>query len=567
MKKLKRKRAKKKITIWALDTEDDSKGKVHLLNFYDGNKHYTFTSPKDAQKFMASLEGKNIIWATNLQYDLINTFVGSLYHLEIGYVGSRVISAKITDTDTIFYDTLNHWKISVEEMGNRIGLKKLDPNGNFNNIAYCQRDTEITFKFVDTMRIHYESIGCDLKATIGSTALRFFQTRYYKMQREQIFKTRELKFMLKGYFGGRTEIFYNSPVEGNIQYFDFNSLYPSVMKMPFPIIKKGMFQKTKILNLKNEGIACVRVETPSDLNVPYLPLRSSTGGLIFPLGSFKGYWTYFELREAQKIGYKITRVYNCLEFSAGTSFPFNDFVDDLYGKRNVAKAAKDELLSEAYKLLMNNLYGKYGQGNEYTKLIPHKRGMKLKKDDEILGDMVLRKEKGAYPAHTNVIWAAYVTAYGRHKLWEGMREVEKKGGLLIYCDTDSIIFESNKRIFDDSNALGALKSEGKFEYAHFKLPKLYKLVESGGKAKYRSKGVPRKHAEEFFEKGRAHFKKPYKLRETLRRNLNPKRKIKLIANFWDDTEKVTHKTYDKRIVNENGTTKPHRIGRISKEHQ
>lgn len=547
-----------------LDTEDNSKGKVDIINFYDGEKHYTFRTPKDAQKFLASLENKVDIWCTNLQYDLINTFVGALYMLEIGYVGSRIITAKIKDTQITFFDTLNHWKISVEEMGKRIGLEKLKVNGKFNDVKYCRRDTEITYNFVKTMKTHYESIGCELKATIGSTALRFFQTRYYKMQRESIFKTRDIKFMLKGYYGGRTEIFFNKPVEGNIQYFDFNSLYPSVMMNAFPILKKGSFYYTKTPDLTKEGIIYARIQTPNNLDVPYLPVRSDSGSLIFPLGSFKGHWTYFEIREAQRLGYRIIRTYLALEFNAGTSYPFESFIDDLYNKRLEAKKSKDELLSDAYKLLMNNLYGKFGQGNEYTKLIPYTKKLKLKKDDEILGDMVLRKEKGAYPVHTNVIWAAYVTAYGRHKLWEGMNEVQKRHGLLIYCDTDSIIFESEKQIFQDSNELGGLKSEGNFEYCYFKLPKLYKLIEKGGKSKYRSKGVPRAVAEEFFEKGRATFKKPYKLRETLRRNLSPKRKIKLIANFWDDTEKITTKIYDKRKVNDDGSTEPLRIGRLQK---
>lgn len=561
MKKKKITRRKKPTQIWALDTEDDSKGNVYILNFFNGEKHHTFFNQKDAQKFIASLEGKIQIWCTNLQYDLINTFQSALYHLEIGYVGSRVISAKVIETDIVFFDTLNHWKISVEEMGKRIGLEKLKANGKFNDVTYCRRDTEISWHFVNTMKKHYESIGCELKATIGSTALRFFQTKYYRMQRERLFNKRQIKFMLKGYFGGRTEIFHNNPVEGNIQYYDFNSLYPSVMKKAFPIIKKDMFGFTKTPNFQNEGIVYARVESPIDMDVPYLPVRNEHGSLIFPLGAFRGYWTYFEIREALRLGYTIKKIFNAFEFCAGCSFPFSEFIDDLYSKRLDAQKIKDILLSDAFKLLMNNLYGKFGQGNEYTKLIPHTKGVKLKPDDEIMGDMILRKEKGDYPLHTNVIWAAYVTAYGRHKLWEGMRDVQEKGGLLIYCDTDSIIFESSKRVFSDSSQLGALKSEGEFEYAYFKLPKLYKLIEKGGSTKYRSKGVPRAVAEEFFEKGKATFKRPNKLRETLRRNLNPKRKIKLIANFWDDTEKITHKTYDKRKVNKDGTTEPLRIGR------
>jgi hypothetical protein len=546
--------------LWAFDTEDNSKGKVYLINFYDGETHHTFKDQKEAVQFLMKLEGKHEFWATNLQYDLINTFGDSLHYLEIGYVGSRVISASIVDTDIRFMDTLNHWKISVAEMGSRIGLEKLNNSGNFNNEAYCRRDTEITFNFVATMRKHYESIGCELKATIGSTALKLFENRYYIRRNKRIFKKKHIEFMLKGYYGGRTEIFFNRPVEGNIQYFDFNSLYPACMLEKYPNLKENQFYFTKTPNLKHEGIVHARIKSPHNLNIPYLPVRRrDNGSLFFPLGTFTGHWTYFEIREAKKLGYEIKKIYRALEFSAGSSKPFETFVTDLYAKRLKAQSQNDTLLSDAFKLLLNNLYGKFGQGNEYTKLMPLEKNQKLNPGDTVFENFVLKKEKGDYPLHTNVIWPAYVTAYGRHRLWNAMQKVEKQNGLLIYCDTDCVIFESDKQIFNQGNKLGELKSEGVFEYAWFKLPKLYKLIEMGGKKKYRTKGVPRKNAEEFFETGKTSFQKPYKLRETLRRNLSPKRKVKLIANFWDEVEKMSYKIYDKRKVLKNGNTEPVRI--------
>ena len=84
--------------------------------------------------------------------------------------------------------------------------------------------------------------------------------------------------------------------------------------------------------------------------------------------------------------------------------------------------------------------------------------------------------------------------------------------------------------------------------------------------KYRSKGVPRKYAAEYFNKGSAKFKKPLKLREVLRRNMlaakhNKKKKVKkrklLIPNYWLEVEKISNKKYDKRQTSSDGTTKPH----------
>lgn len=561
-----RPKEKREPKIWSLDTEDDSKGGVTLINFFDGETHHTFRTRDEAVHFLETCKSNIQIWCTNLGYDLVNLLGEWLAICEITYISSRVISAKVVGTQITFRDSLNHWKISVAEMGKRIGLEKLEADlfddrsrkiSDAEFVRRCQRDSEITYRFVITMKEKYESIGAKLKATIGSTALEFYYSKFGARPLAPVCKQQDIEFMLAGYYGGRTEIFFNRPVTGRIRYFDFNSLYPAVMRENFfPVLKKPRRTRKPDIE-KHEGIIDATVRAPNDLPVPYLPFRHpDSGSLIFPLGEFRGRWTYFEIREAKKLGYEVLKIHTSLEFQSGRFQPFTTFVDELFSQRLKAQEQGDTLMSDTLKLNMNNLYGKFAQGNEVTKLIPFERA-KLKHGDTIFGNMISRKVVGEYPKHTNVIWAAYATAFARHKLWLGMKKVTDKGGLLIYCDTDSIIFESSKAIFKSGKKLGELKSEGDFEYCHFKLPKLYKLVErKNAKAIYRAKGVPRKAAEEFFERGKVSFERPYKLKESLRRNLSVKRVKKIIPNFWDTTEKETRKIYDKRIVEKSGHTRP-----------
>ena len=410
--------------IWSLDTEDDSKGNVRLIDFYDGTEHFTFTNTRDALQWLAERPRSVHIWATNLGYDIANLFRDCLGVLTISYIGSRVISAQINGTSIYFKDTLNHWKISVKEMGERIGLKKLEDDlfkrGKKPTIAEltrrCHRDNEITRTFVVKMASYYEDIGAELKSTIGSTSLDFYY-KHFGTKSKVIFKTKDIEFMLKGYYGGRTEIFHTKPVEGDSWYFDFNSLYPSVMKdQLYPILSNYYY--TKKPDFKLEGIVYAKVEAPKDLDIPYLPFRTEEGKLIFPVGTFKGCWTYYELRRAKEIGYRIRKIYKAIEFGAGTFRPFEKFVSDLYQKRLTAQEKKDILLADTLKLLMNNLYGKFAQGNEITKLIPFSK-KDIKNGDTIFGDCIVRNVRGSYPPHTNVIWAAYTTAYGRDKLCAG----------------------------------------------------------------------------------------------------------------------------------------------------
>lgn len=553
-----------KTKLWAGDTEDNSKGLVYLINFYDGKKHYTFKRGKREEKraieFLLSLKGSHHFWFTNLQYDLNNIFKNHLEYLECVYVGSRIIEAKITNTDIRFRDTLNHWKISVEEMGKRINLHKFKTkNQNFNDLKYCRRDTKIVYNFVHTMKSHYESIGAKLKATIGSTSLKYFEENFYKKLNFSFLNKKDYEFMLQGYYGGRTEIFFNKPIEGNIQYYDINSLYPYCCTKILPRVTRKYIY-TQNPDFTKFGIVKAKVKAPKNLEIPYLPYKNRDGKLLFPLGTFTGHWTYFEINEAKRLGYEIIRIYKAIEFQGGYSQNIKPFIETLYQERLIAKKKNDELLSDAYKLLMNNLYGKFGQKNEKTSLIPYTNKKQIRRGDTLFNKVILRKEIGDYPKHSNVIWSAYITAYGRHELYLKMQEVIKKNGLLIYCDTDSVIFEHKDRIFNDETELGKFKLEGLFKYAYFRLPKEYKLVSQDDTLKYKTKGVPKKNQAEFFEKRKVKFKRPLKLREVLRRNLSPKRKIKLKPNFWTVNTKESSKLYDKRIVLNTGHTRPFIIG-------
>lgn len=543
--------------IMALDTEDDSKGKPLLFNFYDGKKHHTFTDQEEAIDFVLNLKYDVDIWATNMSYDIGNLFKNHLDYLELYYAKSRFILAKIPRSKIFFKDTLNHWKISVKEMGKRIGLEKIEVEGNFNNIEYCQRDTEITYKFVKTMQENYHSIGAKLKSTIGSSSLALFQEKYYKKDLSKSnFTKEELEFLSQGVYGGRTEVFNTSPHTGRIFYSDFNSLYPSVMKGNwFPCLDKRKFVKK--INLKNEGIAHVRVKSPDGINIPYLPYRGTS--LYFPLGSFDGYYTYFEIREAIIRGYHIEKTYKALEFYGGKEKPFDTFIEDNYQKRLIAQSKNDKLLSDTPKLIMNNLFGKFSQSNVKTTIKKITENLrKTRVFFELDQNLALITDVGDYPKHSNFIWSAYVTAYARHKLYNALIQTDKKAELL-YCDTDSIIYEADKPIFENSKELGELKLEYELKHAHFKGLKTYRIITSKNEEIVRVRGIPTRSAKEFFEKGIVTYRKPYRLREVLRRNKSKNIKKKLEINFWDEVTKVDRKNYDKRKVLKNGKTEPIRI--------
>lgn len=553
--------------LWAFDTEDNSKGKAFLFNFYDvtNEKHHTFKSQAKALDFVCNLK-KCTLWACNLEYDIINLFRDFYGLLHYSYAGSRLISCELKDDKILFLNTFNHWPMSVKKMGERINLPKFEMEHKGESkvtkqvVEYCRRDTEIVGRFVQTMYGTYESIGCRVKSTVASTTLDFFEKSFYPRVTHP-FQRDEIDWFHSGYYGGRTEIFFNRPVTGKIHYSDVNSLYPYCLKKyEFPELYDSYEPKTP--DFKTAGISELSLYCPQSMDIPYLPNRT-TGKLLFPTGYIHGVYTHFEINEAIKLGYRVEHVDRTTQFT-GVCRPFTEYVDTIYKKRLEAQESKDDLMQMSYKSLMNNLYGKFAQKNEITSLVPlSHRNMPLP-GDVIFGDLVLRKTLGEYPRHANCVWSMYTTAFARHLLYRALIRVTKAGGLLLYCDTDSVVYESSKPILEDSRKLGKFKLEGLYQYAHFKLPKLYCLRGSNVEI-YKSKGVPQIAAKEYFNAGRAQYRKPIKLRESLRRNLSPKRKHKLVANYWISTDKEISGKYDKRVVLNTGHTKPIYLDGITKK--
>ena len=529
--------------IWAFDTEDDGQGNIYFINFYNGKEHFTFTQRQEAINFLRTQKGR--FWATNLEYDLANIFGDDLSLVKWRFGKSKLIMAQFKRV--YFYDTLNHWKMSVEEMGNRLGFQKLPFNPQL--LDYCKRDTEITYLFTKEMIGFYEKLGAKTKSTIASTAFNYwkdfsgFQIPYVSKNRERIAIIPKMileKWRL-AYYGGRTEVFHIGEVKGNIFYIDINSMYPFNMLgrfcYPFTYQPKA--------DIEAEGITFAKVR--SDLKLPILPYRAKTGRLIFPNGTFQGAWTNDELRYFLENGGKILKIHGGFTFPVQCD-PFTNYINLLYSKRRVAR---DELEKLTYKNILNNTYGKFGQGCEFTVMETYQEFLKRKNfkgSGKRFGNLVTFTYEADYPYNTNFIWAAQITARSRILLHRIMQDIFNKGNKLLYCDTDSVIFKGSLKGIKISDALGEAKLVDKLSKFNCRTNKIYKMDMQDESSAIRCKGVPSKYQKEFFETGHASYMKPLRIREALRRELRP--------NLWIAHEKAMVTEYSKRIVLKNGETVP-----------
>lgn len=508
-----------------VDTEDDSCGNVSIINFFDGNKHTTFTGDNCRYKAWGFLYGlkRETIWGVNIPYDLNNVFGPWLKQLmTLQYVRSQFMRGTMKGASVTFFDTLRHWAASVEEMGKVIGVPKLSmPHSGCtcdDCVEYCRRDTEIPWRFVSEMLSRYESLGLfTIRSTLPSMALQLFKQFYTKEFIEV--DSYILRLMRKAYYGGRVEVYRTGEITGRINHYDVNSLFPSVMR-------ENVFPDTDSLYLtekpdfNREGIFEGMVYIPYN-NFPSLPVRDEE--LIFPIGQVYGSWPYPEMRRLIEDGGRVVSCRQAVEFEE-TEEPFKNYVEFCYRKR---KEASNKLDDTFWKLMLNSLYGKFGQGA----------------DLEVIHNGEA-KTINAKAKHANVVWSAYVTSYARLRLLDYLRSCES----CFYTDTDSLF------TFDDlpvSEELGALKLEGVYKYTWFKGNKLYCVESDDGKSYTKAKGVPRKSAEEFFRTGRATFQRPLKLKEAWKRGMQP--------NLWMEHEKELHKEYTKRKINGDGSTSPWQI--------
>jgi len=505
----------------SLDTEDDSCGTVKIINFFDGQDHITFTGPNLQYRAWGWLQSvaPETVWCTQTEYDLINLFgpwLGRFTTLQ--YVKAGLMRATFRLAKIVFLDTLRHWPASVEKMGEAIGLEKLSmPHLGCDCddcVYYCRRDSEITWRYTDAMCQRYRDLGLDsIRSTLPSMALQLFKQFYAKDFPE--IPSYIKKQMRRGYYGGRVEIYQMGKIEGPINHYDVNSLFPSCM-VDFSYPDVSSLRSTTSPDFQKEGVFEGWVLVSYN-DYPTLPVRDEE--ILFPHGNLYGAWCYPEIRQVLKDGGKIISCKEAVEFDEVEN-PFDNYVKFCYGKR---LNSKDGLDSQFWKLMLNSLYGKFGSHNEITTIF----------DDE-------ERAIGGESRTANVIWAAYVTSYARLRLLEFLRSA----GSNYYTDTDSLFTLDT---LPTSTRIGELKLEGIYKTAEFRGNKLYVLDSVA-----RAKGVPRNKAQEFFDTGKTSYKKPARFREARRTSKQ--------ANYWYDQEKHNNQVYTKRKILDSGKTVPWEFG-------
>ncbi len=310
------------------------------------------------------------------------------------------------------------------------------------------------------------------------------------------------------YFGGRVECFDSGILVGRFKVYDVNSMYPAVMRdCDHPIGRK--YVRLSLPTLDTDGwiegypgafyFADVEGE-----NIGALPTRDTSGmkGLRFDTPSGVFHTTSHELRVAIELGkFKVSRILEAqipLEVQR-----FEAFVDEFSALKTAAKLAGDRIGELQNKYVQNAPYGKFAQNPEYfcDYLIVIK-GQDSDPEETCGPDCEERctehyhidKEAdkwrvwakySPHPRYYDVAIAASITSAARAVLMRAIAGAKRP----IYCDTDSIVCESLRKVEIDPAKLGAWKLEAIGDCMAIAGKKLYALFNKGIPVKWASKGT------------------------------------------------------------------------------
>lgn len=503
------------------------------------------------------------VFAHNAEFDLL-TIYGNIY-TEVdntAVFNGKFIMAK-RDKVT-FADSMNIFPVSVEKIGNLIGLAKLDNKkvkgagltpGNITqeDVDYCTRDCEIVW--IALQRI-FENVGA-VRITLPSLAMFDFRFNYLKNDLEF---SELVDNFYDSYYGGRTEAFYIGQTKAKV--YDVNSLYPYAMRdTVFPDIKR-LKHETRV-DLKYfyytldqfEGMARVRVRH-KDNHIGYLPYKDKK--LFFPVGEYDTTVNYNELRFAIHADMiEVLKVYE-ITWSYPDPSPFTEFITTNY---NLRMSSDDPLNRTIYKLKMNSLYGRFAMrlkmSTAYYDEIPftlikdlqdNDKYYDLKVFNQVRNDcfLITENEQFKHSFYSIPVYSSYITSAARIILLKALIDNEQNG--LCYCDTDSVFltgdFQGNV-----SEALGDFKLEDK-TILEIRGLKNY-TYESQSEVYDAIKGVS-KNAQKVIDPVTGctsyHSAKYYKTLQSLRQGKQ--------AGQAYTMKKTLSGDYDKRIVNSDGTTKP-----------
>lgn len=459
--------------VW--DIEARNWWELLCIGVYDGKEYFHFTKIEEFVNFILRREYRYFRWFAHFggRYDL--NFVFDWVRLNIGALrcsfycsGSMVLQMTLRKGDRVakLCDSYRLLQGSLRDLGIAFQVKHQKTAIDFENLEYNRQLLEYNEQdcrcLYEVLVSFFEQTGITSE-TFATHALRVFRKDFLK---EKIWKPHEevSNFIRNSYHGGHVEVFKRRGLSLNA--YDVNSMYPFVMLDKMPTIYIG--ESRKRIDHKYGFVQAV-LKVP-EVYIPPLPVRMEK--LFFPVGTLTGTWTTEELNEAENRGVQILKIHKGVYFDCQEIF--KDYVNKLYA----LKKKSTEPTRTIAKLLLNSLYGKFGQQPVKRIYVTEESApdgsYPILTPDGIPSGFAYY-ERASHSAYLLPHLASAVTSKARLVL------LNRLNSNSFYCDTDSI-FTSDTDAFIGSD-LGdwSLVGTGDCEFIQ---PKLYKF-----NGKWKAKGL------------------------------------------------------------------------------
>jgi hypothetical protein len=459
-----------------VDIETWENNTVRLIGFTDENElYFSFSNMKDFLKFLSETNlkkrdvfahyggGFDFLIAIRYILDNMNVEFADIYDssgllIYICFKFSNGVVIHLRDSYALFRTSLNNVSEKL------IGEKKLDidienrDNVNYLDLNdYCEKDNYLLRRCLNKYR---EIINDDFAISISSQAMRNFCTYHLSAKNQWSVTTKFHDEKLRQWYaGGRVDVFRR--YGKNISYYDVNNMYGYIMqKFGSPV---GIGK-----NVKNRGTDCIGFyniifEKLYDIYNPFCWIKFNNK-LMFINSVEKVFKvTSHELKILDENNLKY-RIINGVEFDYDVDF-FKSYFN--FWNKKLKENFDHKFI---IKLLLNSLYGKYGEKRIKNKIIIGKSNLKYYIDEV---NLIGYQEEYKATDYSNVQIAAWITSGARCLLYEYMRNYKDN---LFYCDTDSIFTDcaiDEKHISEKE--VGKLKLEGSYKEAIFLSQKMYAL--------------------------------------------------------------------------------------------
>ena len=518
--------------------EDDKEiQKLAIWDIYDGESHYEgFDSDSLIHKIISLAEEtlRCSIFAHNIKYDLqvsglwkkiiLNQIQG--FYLNKAMIDTSIFIQLKSDNDKItinFIDSMNYFRSSLRDLAQSFNIEnkalseeeyKLDSDSwnellNKRMKEIVRVDTEILYKIMDQF-LKDDTVIKGL--TAPSSALKTF--RKYYLERTITFPKVLIQDALSSYRGGL--VFPFRLLRGEYIYdYDINSLYPFSMFNNYSIRYKGKVDsRISDDDIKNDKINYLLNVDLFGKNNLIVPVRAIDKRLIF-LNNAKNVWItgkeYLALRE-NGFDVIVNKGYSFYSYPL-----FENYIKHFYNLKKNSKGGKKIF----YKLMLNSLYGKFGENRKHSEIILLNEKEKLEKygidettiqfmkemgDNEGKGKLfdfetikvhyykdflIIKKES---EARYSPLIASEVTAYARLYNFELRKQLKE----VYYTDTDSFFIPFQIK---ESDELGGLKKEFQGRTWLYS-PKDYFYIDDNGILHLKLKGVQTENAyNKFIELG------------------------------------------------------------------